>query len=393
MSGKIEPRTDEPLRILRVTSDIYPEVAGGLGLHAHSMSERQAQQGHEVTVLTSDHGDSSLPRVEERSGYTIVRHREVARPFGNSVVPRLLQTLRHRAPDASVIHAHSHLFFSTNLAALVRRFSATPLVVTNHGLYSQTAPKWLQDAFLSTVAKFTFNAADTVLCYTETDRDRLRERGITTDVRVVPNGIDCEEFFPDPSVPERRQLLFVGRLQDGKGLRYLVDAFERVSEQHPELRLKVVGDGPERGRYERYSVERGVADRTTFTGELPYAEMSRQYNESMLFVLPSLAEGLPRTVLESLACGTPVVTTDLPQMESVVRNAGYTVPRRSVGVLADAITRLVNEPRTRRRMARVGRTRVAENYSWESTVEGTTATYYRILSGRRGSEQVVTAEG
>lgn len=374
-----EPPREQSLDVLRIASDLYPDVLGGGAIHAHAMSRQQASDGHDVTVLTSDHGDRSKPRREERDGYTVRRLKEVARPVGNSITPGVVGALRRRISDADVVHAHSHLYFTTNVGTLLSRFSDTPLVLTNHGLISQTAPPWLHRVYLPTVGRFTFNAADRVLCYTETDRRRLREEAVTAPIEVVENGIDCERFTP-PSTPREFSILFVGRLVDRKGVATLIDAFAALLDTHPGLELRIVGDGPDRAAYERRCRDHGIADSVRFLGQLDYDDVVDQYRESRVFVLPSSNEGLPRTVLEALACETPVVTTALPQLEDVVADAGYTVEDGSTAGFVDAIDRLLSDEALRERMGRVGRQRVVETYAWSDTVERTTDVYYDLLS-------------
>ncbi len=378
-AGRAESEADGPgsreLTVLRVATDLYPEITGGGAIHAHAMSERQAAWGHDVTVFTSDHGDRGLPRVERRDGYTVVRNRELLRPFDNSLTPGVARSLWRRLPDADVLHAHSHLYFATNVAAALGRVADAPLVVTNHGLVSQTAPRWLQRLFIPTVARATFEAADRVLCYTETDRRRLRDRGVRTPVEVIDNGIDCRRFSPpEASDRRRRAVLFVGRLKDAKGVPTLIGAFARLADRYPDLELRIVGEGPERDRYERRCGELGVRDRVTFAGDVPYAEMPEQYRRCQVFVLPSHNEGLPRTVLEAMASGTPVVTTALEQLEPLVdgSGAGYTVERGSVDGVADAVATLLEDRSERRERGRAGRERVVENNAWTRTVARTT---------------------
>jgi len=362
---------DTRLSILRVATDLYPDITGGGAIHAHAMSKRQAEQGHDVTVLTSDHGDSEKPTVERRDGYTVVRHRQIVRLFGNSITPGIVSSLLRRVSDIDVVHAHSHLYFTANVASLVAKLADVPLVVTNHGLISQTAPEWVQRVFIPTVGRFTFNASDRVLCYTETDRQRLRERDIITPIEVINNGINCQRFTPGDDANERR-LLFVGRLTDGKGLPILLDAFARLAASYPDLELRVVGDGPNRTSYERRCERLGIADRIRFIGDISYDEMPRHYRESTVFVLPSHSEGLPRTVLEAMACETPVVTTALPQLEPVVDGAGYTVERGSVSGFVSSIAELLKDRATRREFGRHGRQQVLEANAWNRTVEETT---------------------
>lgn len=334
--------------------------------------------GHDVTVLTSDHGDRSLPRTEVRDGYALKRHREVARPVDNSIVPGLAGSLWELADEYDVVHAHSHLFFSSNVAALVASLTDVPLVVTNHGLFSQSASRWVQEAYLRTLGRKTFDAAELVFCYSETDRDRLQSYGVEAPVSVVRNGIDCTQFRP-VAESDDTTLLFVGRLKPGKGVRVLLRATAELREEYPDVTLRVVGDGPLRESLEQFAADVGVADRVTFTGWLPQDRLPEQYSEATAFVLPSTSEGFPRTVLEALACGTPVVTTDLPQLESVLDGVGLTVPPESPSLLASAVGELLADEARRERMGSDGRSLVTERYSWDRTVAETTAAYYDVL--------------
>lgn len=384
-----EPPVDQ-LRVLRVATDLYPDVLGGGSLHAHEMSRLQAAMGHDVAVLTSDHGDRAAPRREERAGYELRRFRQFGRPFGNSLTPGMLPALRRLVAEYDVVHAHSHLYFSTNVAAALARRSETPLVVTNHGLHSQTAPMPVQKAY-APVARFTFNSADRVLCYTETDRQRLRERGVTAPVSVIHNGIDCDLFTPEAAGDEggseteserpreRPQILFVGRLKETKGVRQLLSAFEVLHEEVPEATLTFVGDGPLREELEERVRAAALDDHVRFTGRLENDELPAVYAESAVFALPSELEGFPRTVLEAMACGTPVVSSELPQLADVVEQVGETVPRDDIEALAGALRRLLADDDRRERLGRAARQQVLEEYSWAETVRETTDVYHELV--------------
>jgi glycosyltransferase involved in cell wall biosynthesis len=370
---------DDTLRVLRIVTDAYPEVLGGGALHAHLMSKRQSEIGHQVVMVTSDHGDETRPREEHRDGYTIKRHHEWGRPFGNSITPGLVRTLVDREDEYDIVHAHSHLYFSSNVAAALARVNDVPFVITNHGLVSQTAPAWTQRLYLPTVARFTLNSADRVFCYTTTDHDRLRQRNVTAPISVINNGIDCTQFRPDRGTDRRNQLLFVGRLNESKGVDRLFDAFVGLSEDLEDVTLEIVGEGP---LYECLSEERskhGLEDRVNLAGRLPNHELPRVYNESSVFVLPSSNEGMPRTVLEALACEVPVITSALPQLEPVVDGAGFTVPRGATHALETAIRRLLRDATLREDMGTRGRKRTVEHYSWENTVRETTREYYQVI--------------
>lgn len=380
MGGK-EPRSDRSLDILRIARAVYPESMGGGAIHVHSMSKRQAKMGHNVTILTTDRGDRTLPGREKRDGYEIIRDKELATLLGNSITPGFIRSFANLKSEYDVIHVHSHLSLSSNIATLLSRFGDTPLVVTNHGLRSQTAPDWVQDIYLPTVGKFTFNSSDTVLTYSETERDELRELGINAPIRVIHNGVDCTRFSPDNSETDSNQLLFVGRLRSTKGPDIALEIFRQLHGDFPELKLKVVGEGPLREDLEATVAEYDLNNTVDFVGELPNEEMPEVYNDSSIFILPTEREGVPRTLLESMACGVPVVTTNLPQVEPVVDGGGLLI-ERDVDEFAGVIRKLLTSPDTRKSMGAQGRDRVRENYSWQETVSETTEIYQELLNNK-----------
>jgi glycosyltransferase involved in cell wall biosynthesis len=361
------------MRILRVAQNLYPEVPGGGTYHVHAMSRDQAAMGHEVTVLTvSD--DESLPRREERNGYTVVRRSSTAELLGNEISVGIARFLRH-AKDFDVVHAHSHLYFSTNLSALTRRVDDIPLAITNHGLYSQNAPEWLFSLYLRSIGRWTFNQADVVFCYTGEDRDCVKEFGVDSRIEVVPNGVDTERFTPDGEASEMIDhdgtvVLFVGRLVKGKRPE---DAIEAVAGLPAELdaKLYMVGDGPQRPELEAKGDEN-----VAFLGQVPYNQMPAVYRAGDVLVLPSRAEGLPRTVLEAFASGVPVVSSHLEQIASVVNVGGETVEVGDIGGYANAITRVLENAH---KLGEQGRQMVLDEFRWQDTVKETT----KVMSSLR----------
>jgi glycosyltransferase involved in cell wall biosynthesis len=367
------------MRVLRVAQKVYPDVVGGGPYHVHAMSRDQAAMGHDVTVLTVDHGDGTAghrPHVESRNGYTVVRYPARAAPLGNAVAPGIGQFLRD-APAYDVVHAHSHLYFATNLAALQRRLGDTPLAITNHGLYSQNAPRWAFDLYLRTLGRWTFDAADAVFCYTDADRDRLRERGVSTRIEVVPNGIDTTRFTPDGPTHEEVKgnpaILFVGRLVEGKRPTDALAAVARLREEYPDAMLTVCGEGPLRSTLGKQAREHDMESALEFLGHVDYEAMPSVYRAADALVLPSRAEGFPRTVLEAMATGTPVVVSDLPGIGPVVDGdhegatvGGETVAVGDVAGFAAALGRVLEGSY---HPADV----ITERYDWADTVERTTA--------------------
>jgi glycosyltransferase involved in cell wall biosynthesis len=371
------------MRILRVAQKIYPEVKGGGPYHVHAVSRDQAAMGHDVTVLTVRRR-ADAPDQEERNGYTVICQDPTTSLLGNEISVGLARKL-WSAEDFDVVHAHSHLYFATNVAALRRRFGETPLAMTNHGLYSQSAPQWLFDWYLKTLGRWTFNRADVVFTYTESERDVLRERGVRTGIEVVRNGIDIDRFAPDGPASDAIDgdgptVLFVGRLVDGKRPQDAVRAVERLAAEYPSITLLVVGDGPLRDDLESRVAAAGLEENVRFLGHIAYDAMPPLYRSADVLVLPSESEGFPRTVMESLATGTPVVTSDLNQLQAITSVAGASVPVGDVDGFAAAIEEVLAEGGAGR--GERGRELVRENHAWERTVRETTAALADLVAGR-----------
>jgi glycosyltransferase involved in cell wall biosynthesis len=360
------------MRILRVAQKAYPDVTGGGAYHVHAMSRDQAAMGHDVTLLTVGDG----PRREFRSGYEVRRHPSWGSVAGNDIAPGVAWYLTRHGNEYDVVHAHSHLYFSTNLAAAFRRLSETPLAITNHGLFSQNAPERVFHWYLKTVGRWTFDSADVVFCYTEVDEERLREYGVSTDVAVVPNGIDTERFTPDGeahmAMPEGPTVLFVGRLVEGKLPGDALEAFAGVLEEHPDATLVFVGEGPLGEELEEEAESLGVPESVRFLGHLEYDEMPSVYRGADVLVLPSRAEGLPRTVLEAMASGVVPVTSDLPQVREVVDGCGETATVGNVDGFVSELSRLLGDEDGQAELGTKSRERVLETYGWTSTASQTT---------------------
>jgi len=380
------------MKILRVVSDLYPSSVGGLGLHAHEMSRFQAAKGHDVTVFTY-RTDPGQPSSEDRDGYHIHRTNASFCLFGNTISFSQLFTILKSWDSYDVVHAHSHLFFSTVLCTLAQKFRSTPLIVTNHGLVSQTAPEWLQKLYLPTIGRWIFRTADAVICYTETERDQMVDLGVSPDkIHVIHNGIDTSAFAPSDSMPPEKQILWIGRFTPGKGVEYLLEGFEAFSQKFPDYTLVMVGRGPLKDDFARMILEMDLEDEIILKDFIPNGDLSKIYQESALFVLTSLEEGVPRTILEAMACGRPVVCTALPQLVDIISDCGRLIPTEDSGAVADALSELISDPDLARDLGQTARARVASEYSWDDTVAKTLELYASLVYPISGSCTPKTTE-
>lgn len=370
------------MKILRVASDLYPSVVGGYGIHVHEMSRMQAALGHDVTVLTAN--PDHLPEEEHVDGYRVIRFNHSIKMVGNTISPTLFFKMMEMRNDYDVIHAHSHLFFPTNVCALVKKYGSSPLVITNHGILSASAPHWLNVGYMNTLGRWTLNSADRVICYTPLERDRLiSEFGVHPEgIAVIPNGVNTEVFSPGVARAddEFRRLLWVGRYVKGKGVEFLVHAAAELVRAVPNLRVTLVGEGPEEEAIRQLASELRLDAHIEYLPFMSYDEMPAQYRRAEMLVLPSLQEGVPRTMLEAMACGRPVVISDFDHLRHLVDGAGIMFPKGDVGALSTAIRRLLESPDEAEALGRHGRETIMVQNSWQNTVMSTIDLYQELAT-------------
>ena len=206
--------------------------------------------------------------------------------------------------------------------------------------------------------------------------------------RVVPFGVPLSRFNLDEEGCRKvdglrdgmPSVLCVGRLVSYKGVEYLLRAMEEI-----EARLWIIGVGPLEESLKHLAAERGLAERVRFLGQVSEAELVAYYHACDVFVLPSItnAEMFGVVQLEAMACGKPVISTDLPTGVSWVNQhekTGYVVPRENVEELAKAIRRLLGNARLRAEMGEAGRMRVEENFTSTKMAEALLQVYQETLA-------------
>ncbi len=180
-------------------------------------------------------------------------------------------------------------------------------------------------------------------------------------------------------VKKYTQILWVGRYKPGKDIETLIKATKLLCNTQDSLRTLLVGQGPLKNRIKTLAKDLGIYNKIIFQDNIRNEKMPDIYNESDIFVLPSIDEGVPRTILEAMACGLPIVCTNLPQITEVVKNCGITVPLRDPQALAEAISRIICDRKLTQRFKENAREKVVRTYSWDETVKKTTELYKTLI--------------
>lgn len=281
----------------------------------------------------------------------------------------LIKLLQRRHFDC----IHAHWLIPQGLIALVACWffrSAPPLVTTSHGgdLFG------LKGFIFNRLKRRVVRHSAAITVVSRTMRDMLRELVVDEDrIHVIPMGVDLSRrFVPPANRADGKELLFVGRLVEKKGLVYLIDALPSILARHPSARLKIVGDGQERQKIQRLVARLKLKDQVEFLGAVKNEALPAIYRAADVVVFPSVVagdgdrEGFGLVLVEALGCECAIVVTDLPAMRDIVSDGqnALVVPQKDTDQLAQHIIDLLDNPQLRRRLGETGRNSVLKRFDW-----------------------------
>lgn len=370
------------MNILMHTVYYAPEI-GGLESHVHFLCRALAARGHTVRVVTSA-SQPGLPTFETMDGVELRRTWLPARNTPGWAAHALasLPNFIEWAREADVLHAQD---IAAVLPCLVARgTSRIPIVTTYHTSHFL---RRADSRFWRPVFGGFLRAADHNLA-ASTEIANVGEE-IAPDVRVEPltNGVDTETFrraaAPDPTGRTERpaRLIAPRRLFEKNGVEYFVRALPLIAE-HAAVEALIVGDGPERDRLEVLARELGVADRVSFLGARPHAEMPRLLSSCDLAVFPSLMEATSVAALEAMACELPVAATNVGGLPEIIDDGvGGLCEPADPASLARLVVRLLEGGRLTD-LGAEARRRVVSQWSNERLADRHEEIYAELLSER-----------
>jgi glycosyltransferase involved in cell wall biosynthesis len=370
------------MRLLLINYE-YPPVGGGAANATAHIAHAMAALGHSPIVLTgayrSQFGRSRVDGVDiirvsarrarpDRSGLFEMATYVVAAAFA---LPRVLRTER---PDAAIV------FFSMPcgpLGLLAQMWAHIPYVISLRGgdvPGTEASLNWVY-TLLTPLRRLVLRKAVSVVA-NSFGLKALSEATDPVEVEVIPNGVDTDFFRPRErrEEPNKRvfTFLFVGRFQAQKNLLFLLDAVVvlRRGAVSP-FQVVIVGDGPMGPELRRRCTALGLDEIVTWFGWCSKNLLLAHYQAADCFLNPSLYEGMPNAVLEAMACGLPVVASDVPGNDAVILpgETGFLFEPGDLTQFVALMHRLLAEPMTARDMGGTARTRVAANFSWVSVAE------------------------
>lgn len=366
------------MRILIINSE-YPPIGGGAGNASSNLAKELAGLNQDVTVLTAHFGDLPFDTVEY--GVRILRIKSLRRKQDRSgAVEQIifmlagcfgaLSLLQKWRPD--VILA----FFGVPGGAaawLVNIFKGIPYLVSLRG---GDVPGFrpydfaIYHRLLGPLLHQVWRRAGAVVANSQGLRKLAQTFDDRVELRMIPNGVDIGRYGVNGKREwEPPQMLWAGRLVYQKGLDVLVEALGGLNDIPWTLTL--VGDGPHRLTLENLAEEKDIADRLDFKGWLERDVLNEQYGKTNLFVFPSRHEGMPNAVLEAMACGLPVIASQIAGNEELVipGDTGLLVPPEDHLALREALKSLLTDAGRREQMGMAARQRVEDHYTWDQVAK------------------------
>ncbi|MEU9453580.1 glycosyltransferase [Streptomyces sp. NPDC048277] len=359
--------TDPRPRVMHLTQP----VEGGVARVVLDLAKAQLTAGLRVTVACPG---GELAESARDLGAEVRRWRADRSPGAGlrREVRRLAHLLDEVRPE--LVHAHSA---KAGLAGRLALRGRVPTLFQPHA-WSFEAVGGATAALALRWERWGARWAHRVVCVSEAERATGVRAGVHARYAVVPNGIDTQYFTPGPATGRAPLVVCVGRLCRQKGQDVLLRAWPRVLRRVPDARLALVGDGPDRDALRQLA--HGSVE---FVGAT--ADVRPWYRAADLVVLPSRWEGMALAPLEAMACGRPVLVTDVDgARESLppAHAAHCLVPPEQPDVLAEAVAHLLLAPQLRASLGDRGRRHVLSTHDVRHTTEAVAGLYRELLGGR-----------
>jgi teichuronic acid biosynthesis glycosyltransferase TuaC len=313
--------------------------------------------------------------------------------YGLMMFLSIIPTIRHIRKNFNFDLIDGHYIYPDGFAAvLFGRVFRKPVVLSARG---SDINLFAEFPVIRRLLRLALNKADKIIAVSEALKEAMVRLGICGEkIHVIRNGINPKHFHPLPkqqarqriSIPSDKVLILsVGNLSPNKGMDLLIKALAILVDELPEKNfcLVIVGDGILRPKLEKLTASLDLTKHVYFAGHVPHEELLFWYNAADVFCLASAREGTPNVLLESLACGTPVVATRVGGIPEVVTSEflGLLMNRTERGI-ADAICRVLE-----RRWQRTVMLRYAREHTWAGVADAIFEVFESVLRGGHSSSE------
>jgi len=385
------------MKIMHLSSEYPPTQVFGLGRAVCDLAVAQAELGHEVHVVTNSLGGRDPDTLVDGVHVHRIHFPPPPKPpddttaviqFNVLLVQKVVELLG-QGVSPEVIHVHDWLTVLAGRAAVHLHPSALFAVTihdTAHGKYfGKLTPPNQYSAFLE---RYVGAEAGLVVCCSEHVRQELvQEYHVPPEkIAIIPCGVQSDRFQIDADLrafsqlfaePSDLVILYVGRLDAEKGLPHLLEALARVLIVMPQARLVIAGKGALHQQLLQSARELQISDRVSFAGYVQDEPLAALYRCADVLAVPSLYEPFGIVALEGMACGKPIVASDVGGLREIVveGQTGLRVPPANAPALASALLKVLGDGDLAARLGEAGCDRAEQVYNWPSVARQTLKVY------------------
>ncbi|MCU0628955.1 MAG: glycosyltransferase family 4 protein [Methanoregulaceae archaeon] len=366
------------MKIIQTPARIFS--SGGVERYVGDLSRQLVKRGHHVTIICAQSRTHSAVCQD----LEILPLVSIGRIGNTPLTPSLPFHLLKQ--DFDIIHTHLPTPWSADWSRIVAHWKDRPLVLTYHSaITGRGIARRIAGMYTRTAQKTLFSRASRIILAREAYfPDSLRD--FRDKVAYIPIGVDSTRFYPQ-ELEDTSDIFFLSvfdKFHGFKGFESLLSAIQHIKIRIPDVRVVVGGDGPLLPYYGRMAESMGLSKNIHFAGHIPEDRLRDYYNGCSVFVLPSRSPELETfgiVLLEAMACGRPVVTTDIAGMADDIKktDAGIVVKVDDREALANAILKILQDKSLGRMMGSCGRRLVEEKYRWETVTEKIEQLYKDIL--------------
>lgn len=401
------------MKILYLCDSLNPAGLGGYESYLHYLSKHLVSRGDVSRVVTQapkrdspEYVDREFYRVQYLSGNHLEarkwefleipegeRESNVSKLFNENdlelnikaLEKQLLDSILEFKPD--IIHAQStYVVFNRVLSKLQESGSLgeIPMIVTIHGRPKPLIlPNGAQTTDFDTFTEVC--PFDLIIAVSSNVADVLDEylsrKGLDIPVLPLYAGVDLSVFYPMPEVEKKWDIAFLGRLEKMKSVDLFPEMLVRLKQDFPNLKMLMTGEGSLKSSVLKGFDRMGVSQMVQYLGVVETERVPELINQSRIFIYPSREEPFGLSIIEAMACGVPVVTTNVFGPSEIITNGqdGLVVNPNDVGALADAIRSLLNDKQLRTQMGAQGRTTVEDRFDSNQHLENLFSIYQDLL--------------
>ena len=380
------------IRLCLVTSVFLPSV-GGIQIVTYEQSKRLLQKNFEPKIVTNR---IQTPKKYVYDGLKVECYESMNMAFRLGIpytIPTMpsFSVFTKNIKNSKIIHAHGHPYLTSLIAGKLAKYYEKPFVLTQHNTFIdyKNIFNFVEKVNDITVGKETLKQADKIITVSNATKEYVLSLGANPNkIQVLHNGVDLNRFKPLPNVKvdmrkklgvpkEAKVVLTVRRLVYKNGVDTLIDAANIVVKKKQNLVFIIVGKGPDMLSVQNQIEQLGLEKNIKLAGFVADQDLHLYYNAADLFVLPSKSgEGLPLVALEAMACGLPVIATNVGGInEIMVKTFGKLVPANNPQALADAIAEFAELYKETDELRAI----VEEQYSWDKNVARLVEVYEELI--------------